>query len=55
MHPAYMYFDQFGFGHPWELLPYSNYTLVTKDGAINGYLTEYRMAVRFIVMHIICM
>ena len=45
MHPAYIYHDGFGFGLPWEMLPTGNYTLVTKDGAINGYLAEFRMAV----------
>jgi hypothetical protein len=43
-HPAFVYSDGFGYSHPWELLPWGNYTLVTKDGRINGYLSEIRMA-----------
>ena len=41
-----MYADGTGFGHPWELIPLGNFTLRTKDGAINGYNSEFQMAVR---------
>ena len=44
--PAYIYRDGSGYGHPWELLPYGNHTMRTKAGAINGYLSEFQMAVR---------
>jgi len=49
MQPAYQYEDGTGFGHPWELIPLGNYTLRTKDGGINGYLSEFQMAVRNIL------
>lgn len=41
-----MYADGTGFGHPWELIPLGNFTLRTKDGLINGYKSEFQMAVR---------
>lgn len=44
MEPAYTYFDGTGFGHPWELLRLSNYTLRTKSGEINGYASQFQMA-----------
>jgi len=40
-----MYADTTGFAYPWELLPLGNYTLKTKDGRINGYTSEFYMAV----------
>ena len=43
--PAYKYPDHTGFSFPWELIPLGNYTLRTKDGAINGYRAEFQMAV----------
>ena len=43
--PAFMYPDGTGFSFPWELVPLGNYTLRTKDGAINGYRAEFQMAV----------
>lgn len=45
MAPAYKYPDRTGFSFPWELIPLGNYTLRTKDGAINGYRAEFQMAV----------
>ena len=47
MEPAYTYFDGTGFGHPWELLLLSNYTLRTKSGQINGYASQFQMAVSY--------
>ena len=52
MQPAYMYIDGTGFGYPWELFRLGNYTLRTKDGAINGYNAEFQMAVRKHTIHI---
>ena len=49
MEPAYTYFDGTGFGHPWELLRLSNYTLRTKSGEINGYASQFQMAVSYCV------
>ena len=46
MQPAYKYFDRTGFGHPWELVPLGDFTLRTKDGVLNGYNSEFQMAVR---------
>ena len=48
MQPAYKYADRTGFGHPWELIPVGNYTLRTKDGAINGYNAEFQFAVSIV-------
>ena len=48
MAPAYKYPDRTGFSFPWELIPLGNYTLRTKDGAINGYRAEFQMAVSII-------
>lgn len=45
MHPAYMYRDGTGYGHPWELVPTGNYTLQTKPGNVPGYATLFSMAV----------
>ena len=47
MEPAYKYFDRTGFGHPWELLILNNYTLRTKSGEINGYASQFQMAVSY--------
>jgi len=46
--PAYKYPDGSGFSYPWELVKLGNYTLRTKDGAINGYNTEFQMAVNIL-------
>ena len=46
LNPAYLYPDGTGFSYPWELLPLANYTLHTKDGRINGYMSELQMVVR---------
>ena len=45
MLPAYTYPDGTGFGHPWELMPVENYTLLTKAGVINGYNAEMQFSV----------
>ena len=45
MQPAYTYFDGTGYGYPWEILPSHNYSLRTKGGSINGYLSEIAFAV----------
>ena len=45
MEPAYKYTDGTGFGYPWELIPLGDFTLRTKDGAINGYKAEFQMVV----------
>ena len=50
MQPAYLYADGTGFGHPWELRPYGNYTMLTKDGAINGYNSELQFSVSIIAV-----
>lgn len=45
MQPAYVYFDGTGYGYPWEILPSRNYSLRTKAGSINGYLSRVAIAV----------
>ena len=45
LNPAYMLPDGTGFSYPWELKPLGNYTLRCKDGVLNGYNSQFTMAV----------
>ena len=53
MHPAYVYPDGTGFCLPWELVPLDPFTLLTKPGVLNGYNTEFQMAVSEISAEIV--
>ena len=46
---AYKYPDGSGFSYLWELVQLGNYTLRTNDGVINGYNSEFQMAVRYLL------
>jgi CubicO group peptidase (beta-lactamase class C family) len=41
LHPAYVYRDGTGFGHPWEILRAGNYTFLSKGGNHPGYSSEF--------------
>lgn len=47
MSPAYLFPDGSGFSYPWELRPLGKYTLRGKDGIINGYNSQFTMAVSY--------